>query len=68
MEMFFFGIYMFNFMMAIIIAMAAKKKGRSGIAWFFYGSALMPIALIHVIRLKSLEDHYIDYMADQGMN
>lgn len=33
----------------IVVAMIAASKGRSGGAWFLYGAAVWPIALVHIL-------------------
>jgi len=37
---------------ALIVAMVAGSKGRSGIAWFLYGLVLWPVALVHALLIK----------------
>ncbi len=47
MEMFFFWI-----VMAVVVAIVANSKGRSPVAWFFYGFLIWPIALVHILVSK----------------
>ena len=46
------GYVIFFVIMAVIVAMVANSKGRSGMAWFFYGLLIWPIALVHALLLK----------------
>lgn len=39
-------------MMGVVVAMVAASKGRSAVAWFFYGALIWPIALTHAILLR----------------
>ncbi|WP_285906769.1 hypothetical protein [Pseudodesulfovibrio pelocollis] len=43
---------LFSLLMAIIVAMIASSKNRSGFLWFLYGLLLWPIALVHALLLK----------------
>ena len=38
--------------MAIIVAMIAKSKGRDALLWGLYGFAIWPIALVHILLAK----------------
>lgn len=38
--------------LAIIPAIIASSKGRSGFAWFLYGALIWPIALVHAIVIR----------------
>jgi hypothetical protein len=40
---------------AIFIAIAARQKGRSGVAWFFLGLVLGPLAFMALLALPTLE-------------
>lgn len=37
--------------MAIAAAVAGAVKGRDGVAWFFYGLLIWPVALVHALAL-----------------
>jgi len=41
------------FVLAGLVAMIATVKGRPGASWFFYGLLVFPIALIHVLIIRS---------------
>jgi hypothetical protein len=41
------------FVLCGLVAMIATIKGRSGLAWFFYAVLIFPIALIHVLMIRS---------------
>lgn len=43
--------------MGTIVAIIARSKGRSGFGWFFYGIAIFPVALVHILVMRH---------ADQG--
>ena len=45
----YFGLW---FIMAIVCAMIAAKKGRSAVGFFFYGLIMWPIALVHALLLE----------------
>jgi hypothetical protein len=45
-------------LMAVVVAMVAKSKGRSAIAWFFYGFLIWPIALVHALLLRQAEGRF----------
>ena len=38
--------------MAVIVALVAKSRGQSAVAWFLYGLLIWPIALVHALLLK----------------
>lgn len=44
--------------MAVICAMVASNRGRSGIGFFFYGLAVWPIALVHALLSERRQDAY----------
>lgn len=54
MEFFLFWVFL-----GIVVALIARSKGRSGLAWFFYGFLIWPVALVHVLvagrDVKNLE-------------
>lgn len=35
--------------MAVVVAMIAGSKGRSGFGWFIYGFLIWPVALVHIL-------------------
>lgn len=39
---------------AIIVAVVASNRGRSGFGWFVYGLLLLPLALIHVLVIPPI--------------
>lgn len=41
------------FVLTALVAMIATVKGRSGAAWFLYALLLFPVALIHVLLIRS---------------
>lgn len=45
--------------LAIVAAWIAKAKGRSFLLWLIYGLALMPLALIHALVMRSSEPAYV---------
>jgi hypothetical protein len=45
----------FWIVMALVVAVVASGKGRSGIGWFFYGLLLWPVALAHICVLRRPE-------------
>lgn len=48
----FFGGVVLCFVMAIVVAAIAEKRGRSAGAWFLYGLFLWPVALIHALVMR----------------
>lgn len=40
---------LFWLLMAVVVAIVASSKGRSGFLWFLYGFAIWPIALVHIL-------------------
>lgn len=50
MEFFFLWI-----VMAVVVAMVAKSKGKGAIGWFFYGLLVWPIGLVHALLLRQAE-------------
>lgn len=36
-----------------VVAIIANSKGKSALAWFFYGALIWPIALAHILVSKS---------------
>ncbi len=38
--------------MAVIVAMVAKSRGKDALPWFFYGLLIWPIALVHALLSK----------------
>jgi len=46
------ALVVFWLIMAIIVAMVAKSRGRDAIGWFFYGLLIWPIALVHALLSK----------------
>ena len=45
--------------LAIVAAWIAKAKDRSFLMWLIYGLALMPVALIHALVMRSREPAYV---------
>ena len=41
------------FLLALIPALIAQKKGRSLGLWWFYGFMLFPVALVHSLIMKA---------------
>lgn len=41
--------------MALVVAVVASGKGRSGVGWFFYGLLLWPVALAHICVIRRPE-------------
>ena len=37
------------FIMGLVVALIAMNRGRSFLAWFLYGFALWPVALVHIL-------------------
>jgi hypothetical protein len=54
-QMEFLLLLFFWLMMAGVVAMVGKSKGRSAAPWFFYGLLLWPIALVHALLLRQAE-------------
>lgn len=46
--------------MATIVAMVARSKGRPWPLWFIYGFALWPVALAHALLLREEGDTWPD--------
>lgn len=42
----------FWLVMAGVVAIVANSKGKSPLAWFFYGFLIWPIALVHILVTK----------------
>lgn len=42
-------ILFFWLVMAIVVAVVAANRGRSGFGWFLYGLLIWPVALIHAL-------------------
>lgn len=47
------GLIILWVIMALIVAIIAGSKGRSGFAWFLYGFLIWPIALVHALVASS---------------
>lgn len=43
----------FWLIMGGVVALIANSKGKSPVAWFFYGMLIWPIALVHILVTKS---------------
>lgn len=43
----------FWLIMGGVVAIVANSKGKSALAWFFYGALIWPIALVHIIVTKT---------------
>jgi len=41
------------FVLAGLVAMVATMKGRSGASWFVYALLVFPVALVHVLAIRS---------------
>lgn len=41
------------FVLTGLVAMIATVKGRSGVLWFLYALLIFPVALIHVLVIRS---------------
>lgn len=41
--------FLFWLVMALVVAIVAANKGRSGFLWFFYGLVIWPVALVHAL-------------------
>jgi hypothetical protein len=48
-------LWLFWFVMALVVAVIASTKGRSGFGWFFYGLLIWPVALAHVAFIRRLD-------------
>jgi hypothetical protein len=46
----------FWIVMALVVAVVASGKGRSGVGWFFYGLLLWPVALAHICVSRRREE------------
>jgi hypothetical protein len=46
------GILLYAVLLGLIPATVARHKGRSFLAWWAYGSAILPVALPHALLLK----------------
>ena len=44
-----------NIVAAVIVAIIASTKGRSGFLWFLYGFFLWPVAFIHILVVGKKE-------------
>jgi RNA polymerase subunit RPABC4/transcription elongation factor Spt4 len=51
------GYLVFAVLLGLIPASIAQSKGRSFVAWWFYGAAPFIIALPHALMLKPVEGH-----------
>lgn len=43
----------FWLVMGGVVAIIANSKGKSALAWFFYGLLIWPIALVHILVTKA---------------
>lgn len=48
-------VWLFWIVMALVVAVIASTKGRSGFGWFFYGLLIWPVALAHVAFIRRLD-------------
>ena len=51
-------IFIFSFLLGLIPAAIAKKKGRSFILWWIFGTLLFIVALPRSISIKSNADPF----------